>query len=138
MLNVMARLKDQPAFQFDQLMDIAGVDYLEYGKTEWKPARPALRDSAAAFQKILLAALPLTITPLKIPAGRGVLRWSTIYCRCAITSACALKYSVMTMTINFHPSSRFVNCGIRPTGMSVKRLIYTASCLRAIPICAAC
>ena len=47
MLNVMARLKDQPAFQFEQLMDIAGVDYLEYGKTEWKTRQA----SASGFSR---------------------------------------------------------------------------------------
>ena len=29
-------LKDQQVFQFEQLIDIAGVDYLNYAKTEWK------------------------------------------------------------------------------------------------------
>lgn len=36
MLDVMTKLRDQPTLQFDQLLDVAGVDYLEYGKTEWK------------------------------------------------------------------------------------------------------
>lgn len=29
-------LRDKAEFQFDQLMDVAGIDYLEHGKTEWK------------------------------------------------------------------------------------------------------
>ena len=35
-ISVLAKLKDQASFQFDQLIDVAGVDYLEYAKTEWK------------------------------------------------------------------------------------------------------
>lgn len=35
-LTVFRQLKDQQEFCFDQLIDIAGVDYLEYAKTEWK------------------------------------------------------------------------------------------------------
>ncbi len=35
-LSVFEILRDKPAFQFDQLMDVAGIDYLEHGKTEWK------------------------------------------------------------------------------------------------------
>lgn len=36
LLAVCERLKDQPAFQFNQLTDICGVDYLDYGKDEWR------------------------------------------------------------------------------------------------------
>ncbi len=35
-LEVFTQLKEQKEFCFDQLIDVAGVDYLEYGKTEWK------------------------------------------------------------------------------------------------------
>jgi NADH-quinone oxidoreductase subunit C len=35
-MSVFNVLRDKPAFQFEQLMDVAGIDYLEYGKTEWK------------------------------------------------------------------------------------------------------
>ena len=47
MLDVMAGLKDQPPFQFEQLIDIAGVDYLEYGRTEWKTRQA----SASGFSR---------------------------------------------------------------------------------------
>jgi len=29
------KLRDEPDFQFNQLMDVCGVDYLHYGATEW-------------------------------------------------------------------------------------------------------
>jgi len=35
-ISVLTKLRDQQDFQFEQLIDIAGVDYLEYAKTEWK------------------------------------------------------------------------------------------------------
>ena len=35
-ISIFTLLRDEPGFQFDQLMDVAGIDYLEYGKTEWK------------------------------------------------------------------------------------------------------
>lgn len=35
-VSVLTKLRDQPGFQFDQLIDVAGVDYLEYANTEWK------------------------------------------------------------------------------------------------------
>ena len=35
-IAVMTALRDNKEFLFDQLIDVAGVDYLEYGKDEWK------------------------------------------------------------------------------------------------------
>ncbi|MDW3095097.1 MAG: NADH-quinone oxidoreductase subunit C [Gammaproteobacteria bacterium] len=34
--SLLTQLRDGSSFKFDQLMDVAGIDYLEYGKTEWK------------------------------------------------------------------------------------------------------
>ena len=34
-LDVFTALRDEPEFAFEQLMDVAGVDYAAYGKTEW-------------------------------------------------------------------------------------------------------
>ncbi len=35
LLNVCMALRDEQAFAFDQLMDLCGVDYLDYGTDEW-------------------------------------------------------------------------------------------------------
>ena len=35
-ISIMTALRDDKKFLFDQLIDVAGVDYLEYGKDEWK------------------------------------------------------------------------------------------------------
>lgn len=35
LLDVCTLLRDQQAFRFDQLIDVCGVDYLEYGSSEW-------------------------------------------------------------------------------------------------------
>ncbi len=36
LLSVCTRLRDDPQFQFAQLTDLCGVDYLEYGESEWR------------------------------------------------------------------------------------------------------
>ncbi len=36
LVDLLDELKQQPQFCFDQLIDLAGIDYLEYAKTEWK------------------------------------------------------------------------------------------------------
>ncbi len=37
-LNVAWQLRDEPAFAFEQLIDLCGVDYLGYGDDEWETA----------------------------------------------------------------------------------------------------
>ncbi|MGH8371863.1 MAG: NADH-quinone oxidoreductase subunit C [Gammaproteobacteria bacterium] len=36
LLEVCRALRDEPAFRFEQLMDVCGVDYLGYGEAEWQ------------------------------------------------------------------------------------------------------
>lgn len=36
LLGVCKSLRDDPAFAFEQLMDVCGVDYLTYGHTDWQ------------------------------------------------------------------------------------------------------
>jgi NADH-quinone oxidoreductase subunit C len=36
LLSVCRTLQQQPDFKFEQLTDLCGVDFLEYGKTEWR------------------------------------------------------------------------------------------------------
>ena len=36
LIPILSSLRDEYDFRFDQLIDVAGVDYLEFGKTEWK------------------------------------------------------------------------------------------------------
>ena len=36
LLSVCEQLRDEPAFAFEEMMDICGVDYLTYGKAEWE------------------------------------------------------------------------------------------------------
>ncbi|MEO7775047.1 MAG: NADH-quinone oxidoreductase subunit C, partial [Steroidobacteraceae bacterium] len=38
LLEVLRTLRDSPELRFELLMDLSGVDYLEYGNTEWKTA----------------------------------------------------------------------------------------------------
>ncbi len=36
LLGVMQALRDEPAFRFEICIDVCGVDYLQYGRAEWK------------------------------------------------------------------------------------------------------
>ena len=39
LLNVCRELRDDPEFGFEQVIDLAGVDYLDYGRDEWNTTR---------------------------------------------------------------------------------------------------
>ena len=39
LLNVCRELRDDPQFGFEQLVDLAGVDFLDYGRDEWNTTR---------------------------------------------------------------------------------------------------
>tara|TARA_R110000868_G_scaffold144960_4_gene364527 strand:- start:47440 stop:48081 length:642 start_codon:yes stop_codon:yes gene_type:complete len=34
--NICMALRDEPAYEFEQLVDVCGVDYLEYGSAQWQ------------------------------------------------------------------------------------------------------
>jgi NADH-quinone oxidoreductase subunit C len=36
LLAVAQRLRDEPSLRFEQLIDVSGVDYLDYGRSEWQ------------------------------------------------------------------------------------------------------
>ena len=42
LLEVCMALRDEPEFSFEQLIDLCGVDYLEYGETPWQGPRFAV------------------------------------------------------------------------------------------------
>jgi len=47
LLNVCKALRDEDGFRFEMLMDLCGVDYLEYGQNEWT----ALESTATGFSR---------------------------------------------------------------------------------------
>jgi len=48
LLEVGRALRDEPEFAFEQLMDVCGVDYSEYGKGDWEPSA---RATASGFSR---------------------------------------------------------------------------------------
>ena len=47
LLTVCRALRDDPQFGFEQLMDLAGIDYLDYGREEWN----TLASTATGFSR---------------------------------------------------------------------------------------
>ena len=53
LIGVCRTLRDDPRFQFEQLMDVSGVDYLDYGKEMGRAPRPGER-FATVYQLLSL------------------------------------------------------------------------------------
>ena len=52
LIEVLRHLRDDPECRFEQLMDLAGLDYAEYGETEWETGEA----TAAGFSRATVAA----------------------------------------------------------------------------------
>jgi NADH-quinone oxidoreductase subunit C len=57
LLQAARLLRDTPELKFEQLIDLAGVDYLDYGRTEWRTS-PA---TASGFSRGVNSAAPHTL-----------------------------------------------------------------------------
>jgi NADH-quinone oxidoreductase subunit C len=57
LLGVARTLRDEPELRFEMLMDLAGVDYLDYGRAEWR-TEPA---TATGFSRGVNRAAPHTL-----------------------------------------------------------------------------
>ncbi|HWJ04760.1 MAG TPA: hypothetical protein VNS57_03090, partial [Steroidobacteraceae bacterium] len=83
---VATALRDQPEWKFEQLVDLCGVDYLQYGRTEWNTETATFRGfsrgvdrgtrGALAFERGEVAqtvdeALTRPAADLSQQAGRG-------------------------------------------------------------------
>lgn len=58
LLSVLKQLRDLPPFQFNQLVDVCGVDYLTYGESDWET-------DLATLQGFSRAVSNQSLTPLK-------------------------------------------------------------------------
>jgi NADH-quinone oxidoreductase subunit C len=57
LVEVAATLRDEPQLRFEQLIDLAGVDYLDYGRAEWRTNRA----TSSGFSRAVNHAAPHTL-----------------------------------------------------------------------------
>jgi NADH-quinone oxidoreductase subunit C len=67
LLDVARLLRDDPTLQFGMLIDVAGVDYLDYGRVEWR----TVQATASGFSRGVNSAAPHTL--------RGDRRYAVAY-----------------------------------------------------------
>lgn len=58
LIEVCTKLRDDDAFRFEMLMDVAGVDYMNYGVDEWRGASATATGFGRAVNKVAPADAP--------------------------------------------------------------------------------
>jgi NADH-quinone oxidoreductase subunit C len=52
LLTICRELRDDPQFGFEQLIDLAGIDYLDYGRDEWSTTRSTVTGFSRGVNRI--------------------------------------------------------------------------------------
>jgi NADH-quinone oxidoreductase subunit C len=65
LLEVAGALRDDPQLRFEMLIDLAGVDYLDYGRAEWR----TFAATATGFSRGVNRAAPHTLAGNKPKSG---------------------------------------------------------------------
>jgi NADH-quinone oxidoreductase subunit C len=113
------------ALRFEQLIDLCGVDYAAYGKSEWETTEAPPRPASAAASIAMSSSMPMT---------RSGSPWSTTCCRCEYNRRLRLKvYAGGAQPM----VDSVVGVWSAPTGSSARPSICSASCSAAIRTCAA-
>jgi NADH-quinone oxidoreductase subunit C len=82
LVEVCAALHDEPGFAFEQLIDVAGVDYLQYGDVEWTTESATSSGFSRGRTGELDAAAP---TPAADTAGGEPRRFAAVYHLLSVT-----------------------------------------------------
>jgi NADH-quinone oxidoreductase subunit C len=107
-------LRDDPAWRFEQLIDLAGVDYLDYGRDEWNTRSATSSGFSRGVER-----------DARDPSAEPAKRF-------------AVAYHLLSVTYNRRLRLRaWCEQGER-TGTSAKRSTSTASCSAVILISAGC
>jgi NADH-quinone oxidoreductase subunit C len=86
--EVCTALRDEPQWAFEQLIDVAGVDYLQFGRSEWNTETATFRGFSRGVNRHSAGALavergesPVTgpVTPSGEPAPAGERRFAAVY-----------------------------------------------------------
>jgi len=77
LLKVAAFLRDAPELKFEMCMDVCGIDYLDYGRAEWKTVAASASGFSRGVSRVGSASESIDdSTPGATPAGR---RYAVVY-----------------------------------------------------------
>jgi NADH-quinone oxidoreductase subunit C len=130
-------LRDEPEWRFEQLIDLTGVDYLDYGRVEWNTETA----TASGFSRGRSGEVAHPQRPLVAeaedravggPALRGRLPPAVRHAQPSRPAALLVRGGEPPLL-----DSVVEVWKPRPTGTSARRSTCSASCSAAIPTCGA-
>ena len=125
LLEVANRLRDE--FGFELLVDLCGVDYLEFGESEWKTRSATDSGFSRGVERHVIVPDADTQFDEK--------RFAVVYHLLSIRRNLRLRLRVFCGQANPPRYLRWWRCGAVPIGMNVKLMICLASCFLVIRIC---
>ena len=89
LIPVLKSLRDEQDFCFDQLIDVAGVDYLEYGKTEWKTQQATGTGFSRGVQHSTFGRFKFDDNPISEQMDRP--RFAVVYHLLSVAKNCRVR-----------------------------------------------
>lgn len=94
LLEVATALRDEPAFAFEMLMDLCGVDYLNYGRDEWATEETTTSGFSRAVEDLTAGRLRPVTDDLVVEKPYGARRFAVVYHLLSISNNRRLRLKV--------------------------------------------
>ena len=91
-LQILAKLRDSPEFKFEQLIDLCGVDYLEFSKDEWNSETATSSGFSRGVDKASFGRFTFDDTPVDTDMEGP--RYAVVYHLLSITHNCRVRVKV--------------------------------------------
>lgn len=79
LLEVAQALRDEPAFAFEMLIDLCGVDYLNYGRDEWATGETSSSGFSRGVEAATAGRLGIVTDDLVLERPRSARRFAAVY-----------------------------------------------------------
>ena len=79
LIEVATALRDEPAFAFEMLMDVSGIDYALYGKDEWATDETSSTGFSRGVEAVTAGRLQAVTEDLVVEKPRQAKRFAAVY-----------------------------------------------------------
>ncbi len=94
LLGVATALRDEPAFGFEMLIDLCGVDYLNYGRDEWATEETTGSGFSRGVEALTAGRLRAVTDDLVVEKPAGARRFAAVYQLLSISNNRRLRLRV--------------------------------------------
>jgi NADH-quinone oxidoreductase subunit C len=94
LIEVATALRDEPAFAFEMLMDVSGIDYANYGKDEWATGETSSTGFSRGVEAATAGRLQAVNEDLVVEKSRQPKRFAAVYQLLSISNNRRLRLKV--------------------------------------------